>query len=661
MMKSVVSLILGLSVCIGVSSHAAESVPWVEKKAYTAKEGKLFSVRCLTPESPDYIGYSVYPSSGYDGEQNKKEFSQGYIGFQLSDNPARPFVQKALPSPARLISEMKTFPNQDRESNAKTGRYVVMDSDSVCYHIAKNMALASRFGHPYFFLDRKEDRKPVPWKGPEGAVFFMVTATENQDGWIVALGGIPNKEATDGYEAGAWMIRPATGECKPLNLSGWKVSSDDLSGAEWMDNDRLVNIAWSRWRSQLSIFNVKTGKTEYETMLGLHGTQGDKLIVGGDIWMLELDDAFSRVYPAPQEETNAALAVSLEPYESGDPFGYSFGMSITLTNKGKLDVDLPATWGKNATFRYMWKDSSESEKPEQLMDLGALIQGIEGASVLKPGESLTVTSVYGLSDVRNFPNSDEMELSVTVTPVTEKGKPGNGMWTSPLVKMTNPKVTTQNNYEKAIQEGASTIKLLQVPENGTGTRTITMADEAPITATWTGTVQEGIKEMVFSNQAGEKLWVLKSPTGADWLDLGHGYFICVDGRANAKSSIMMLALPGKRGGQASLWNTMLEQSFNFSYAPPQTLAVCNAGRNFWKTLHAFTDYQRKHGDTSSLMTMSKEGGKIFLHVLDSSSGNKVSSEDILDSSYHGFRKGSPIWIPSGTTKETQHILPQQER
>lgn len=660
-MKSVVLLILCLSICIGVSSHAVESVPWVEKKAYTAKDGQLFSVRCLTPESPDYIGYSVYPESGYDGEQNKKEFAHGFDGFQWTDNPVRPFIRKRLQSPSRLIEEMKTFPNQDKEPQSKTGRYVVMDSDSACFHIAMNMAMASRFGRPYFFLDRKEDRQPVPWKGPENVVFSMVTATENPEGWIVALGGIPNKTKDDGYEAGAWMIRPATGECTQLDLSEWKISSDDLSGAEWMDNDRLVNIAWSRWSSRLSILNLRTGKTEYETKLGLNGTRGDKLIVGDEIWMLGRDGACSKVYPAPQEDPNAALAVSLEPYDSGDPFGYSFGLRVTLTNKSGYDIALPATWGENAVFQYVWKEADSNEKTEQLMELGCGIQGVDGARVLKSGESLEASSIYGLSDVRIFPPGGDLELSVTVAPVIKKGAPGNGLWTSALVNIGNPNAATQGNYEKALQEGASTIKFLKIPDRGTGSMSITTADEAPITATWTGTTSEGIKEMAFSNQAGEKLWVLKSPAGADWLNLGHGYFVCVDGRADTKSSVMMLALPGKRGGNTSLWNTMLEQAFDFSEVPSRTLAVCNVGGDtFWKTLRAFHDYQKKHGDTSTLMSISEEGGRIFLNVLERASGDKVASEDILESAYHGFRKADPIWIISGTTKKTQNILPQPQ-
>ena len=77
-MKSVVPLILALSVSICEASPTENPVPWVEKKAHTAKEGQLFSTRCLTPESSFYISYSVYPKYDSGGESNKNEFAQGF-------------------------------------------------------------------------------------------------------------------------------------------------------------------------------------------------------------------------------------------------------------------------------------------------------------------------------------------------------------------------------------------------------------------------------------------------------------------------------------------------------------------------------------------------------------------------------------------------------
>lgn len=153
-MKSVVPLILALSVSICEASPTENPVPWVEKKAHTAKEGQLFSTRCLTPESSFYISYSVYPKYDSRGESNKKEFAQGFYTY-------RP--------PERIVREMKTFSNHDRTPYAKTGRYVVMDSDSPCYQIAMNMAMANRFGHPYSFLDQKRQKNcsmERPKRGP---------------------------------------------------------------------------------------------------------------------------------------------------------------------------------------------------------------------------------------------------------------------------------------------------------------------------------------------------------------------------------------------------------------------------------------------------------------------------------------------------------------
>ncbi|WP_417000885.1 hypothetical protein [Akkermansia sp.] len=154
-MKSVVPLILALSVSICEASPTENPVPWVEKKAHTAKEGQLFSTRCLTPESSFYISYSVYPKYDSGGESNKKEFAQGFYAY-------RP--------PERIVREMKTFSNHDRTPYAKTGRYVVMDSDSPCYQIAMNMAMANRFGHPYSFLDQKKTEKLFHGTAQKGSV-----------------------------------------------------------------------------------------------------------------------------------------------------------------------------------------------------------------------------------------------------------------------------------------------------------------------------------------------------------------------------------------------------------------------------------------------------------------------------------------------------------
>ena len=125
-MKSVVPLILALSVSICEASPTENPVPWVEKKAHTAKEGQLFSTRCLTPESSFYISYSVYPKYDSRGESNKKEFAQGFYTY-------RP--------PERIVREMKTFSNHDRTPYAKTGRY--------CRHGFRQSVLSDSHEHGY--------------------------------------------------------------------------------------------------------------------------------------------------------------------------------------------------------------------------------------------------------------------------------------------------------------------------------------------------------------------------------------------------------------------------------------------------------------------------------------------------------------------------------
>ena len=656
-MKSVVPLILALGVPICEASPTETPVPWVEKKAYTAKEGQLFSTRCLTPESSSYIGYSVYPRDDSGGESNKKEFAQGFYAYRPDNNPARPFTREKVASPVRMVKEMKTFPNHDRTPYAKTGRYVVMDSDSPCYHIAMNMAMANRFGHPYFFLDRKKDRKTVKWKSPKGVRFHLVTATENPEGWIVAIGGIPLADASGSAEAGAWWICPATGECKQIHSLDWSVSSDDLSSAEWLDCDRIVNIGWSRWSGRLSVLNARTGKTEYETGLGLDGTRGDKLIVGHEIWMTEGEHVSARVYPAPLEDPESPLKVSLESYESEDPFSFSFGLRLTLTNRSGKEISLPGEWGKNALFRFVWKEEDGAEKTEQLMELDRHIHGTDAARVLNPGESITTSSMYEINDVRTFPNHENIELSVTVSPVMEKGKPGNGRWTSALVNIGNPVGKTRGHYHQAMEEGKKLVKLLKAPENGIGSRTVHAEGGTPVTASWTGKPEKGILSMVFSDQARGTMWTFSSPGGSDWVDMGKGYFLCMDRHSGGKSAVMLVALPGKRGETGSLWNTLLEKIIDFSKAPsPAAVAVCDLSRTFWKVRQAMEKHIRTNGPDSAFLTVNEEDGKLFLTAWENGSGKKVESEEILPYFQHYIYRESPVWISPGTTVDMEKIL-----
>lgn len=347
-----------------------------------------------------------------------------------------------------------------------------------------------------------------------------MTATENPEGWIVAIGGIPRANTSDSAEVGAWWICPAIGECKRINSLDWSISSDDLSSAEWLDCDRIVNIGWSRWSGRLSVLNTRTGKTEYETRVGLEETRGDKLIVGNEIWMTEGEHVSARVYPAPLEDPESPLKVSLESYEGGGPFSFSFGLRLTLTNRSSKEITLPREWGKNALFRFVWKEEDGTEKTEQLMVLDRYIHGTDAARVLKSGKSITTSSMYEINDVRIFPKHENFELSVTVSPVMERGKPGNGRWTSALVNIGNPAGKAYGHYYQAIEEGKKLVKLLRAPEKGIGNRTVHVERGTPVTASWTGKPEKGILSMVFSDPARGAMWTFQFPGGFNWVDMG---------------------------------------------------------------------------------------------------------------------------------------------
>ncbi|WP_302014241.1 hypothetical protein [uncultured Akkermansia sp.] len=437
----------------------------------------------------------------------------------------------------------------------------------------------------------------------------------------------------------------------------WAEFPYDLSSAEWLDCDRIVNIEWGRWSARLSVLNARTGKTEYETGLGLGGTRGDKLIIGHEIWMTKGEHVSARVYPAPLEDPESPLKVSLEPYEGEDPFSFSFGLCLTLANKSGKEISLPGEWGKNALFRFVWKVKDGTEKTEQLMELDRYIHGTDEARVLKPGESITTSSVYEIDDVRTFPKYENIGLSVTVSPVMEKGKPGNGRWTSALVNIGNPVGKIRGHYHQAIEEGKELVKLLKVPENGNGSRTVHAAGDMPVTASWTGKPEKGILSMVFSDQARGTMWTFSSPGGSDWVDMGKGYFLCIDRHSGGKSAVLLVALPGKRGETGSLWNTLLEKIIDFSKPPsPAAVAVCNLSRTFWTVYLAMENHIRTNGPDSAFLTVNEEDGKLFLTAWENGSGKKVESKEILPYFQKGIYREHPVWISPGTTVDMEKIL-----
>lgn len=452
-------LLLFCCLCLVFPSFGAKEVPvpWKEVRVYAKgseqNHGKLVRCRAWTPDSPDYLAYSIYYDQdgsveNFVNQKWKDAFARGFYAYRRVQDPVRPFKRVFLPSPPHIVRMMQEFPsNGEKNPNGlgkdDCGHFVPMESDHFNPYwrrVDRVMAMAQQQGHIYFFPDKEGGEEVVHWDGENQFHVGSVSPFPDSRGLIVAH--IRKKRETGLY--GRVAINPETGKSIPLKKEALitrsredpKYLTDKLSLVK--DAGRFCGrFAVSRREDD---FYPVSGRDDASVSSGNYNDLGDDCFaVDGQVWCSRGDNAVL-LYPEPWEEKGAPLAVTL--VNDGSPGEDQLNLQIKFTNQGKSPIVLPEGWGTVVLRFSSTPDHVDNYLEEVPLHTETVL--VEGNGDMKDqfpsltldeGQSAAAMILFEARDRRIIPRDEEVYIKATFSTAGPPETPGHGMYTSPSIKV----------------------------------------------------------------------------------------------------------------------------------------------------------------------------------------------------------------------------------
>lgn len=418
-----------------------ESPPWKEIAVYSVDEetGTLLKSRAWTPESPDYVAYSILHSQD-DNDTYREQFVKGFFAYKREKDPVHPFSLVRLLPPQKILDVMKTFPSGHGMKNGMLAndseRYLPLRNDSYTPYwgrFDRILGMVQAEGRIYFFPDKKEKAKHISWDGEDRYKLGSVTPFPDPQG-LLEFRGVTR----DDERKSVWMmLDPVTGKSSSVPM-GYD-SACSFENLVQVDSGKVGKKESMRWCSSFEVVNSLGGETVRQiwTRFG-----EDIIIVEGKAWLSRGDNAVL-LYPEPWEDSTAAVSVTLESLGSPAPGDMEF--ILTLKNASGKPVRLEQGWGNvilrfSSDGRFTCNNLCEVhlEPFASAWDLSAAGDDFLPEETLDPGESTAAFIKYSCPDWRIYPRDSHVFVKATFSTSGAVGTPGHGMYTSAPIKVPNP-------------------------------------------------------------------------------------------------------------------------------------------------------------------------------------------------------------------------------
>ncbi len=428
-----------------------QSPPWQEIAVYSVdeKSGTLLKSRAWTPESPDYLAYSIR-HCGKDGDSCREQFAKGFFAYERRKDPVQPFTMVRLLPPQEILDIMKTLPSGEGKGGTPTNdseRYVPLRNDSYTPYwkrFDRILGMVQSEGRVYFFPDGKEKAQRIPWDGEGRYRLEKVSNFPNHRGLLEIRARIGGNEGKTVY----LNLDPVTGKSSPSLIGACCPVMGGLEEPAPFINPVRIDPETAgfkesmRWCSSFEAARSAEGGKKVEMLRQTWSDLGEDIIVtDGRVWLSRGDNAVL-LYPEPwQDDSSSRVSVTLENRGSSAPGNMDF--MITLKNISGKPVKLEQGWG-SVILRFSgdgrftcnslcearlepfvpgWDLSTGEELPEQ---------------TLGPGESVAALIRYSCPDWRIYPRDAHVFVKATFSTFGPVETPGHGMYTSAPIRVPNP-------------------------------------------------------------------------------------------------------------------------------------------------------------------------------------------------------------------------------
>lgn len=444
------------SVAAAASCDIRQSPPWKEIAVYSVNEetGTLLKSRAWTPESPDYLAYSIQHMEN-NNDTYREQFAKGFYAYKKEDDPVKPFSMVSLLPPPEVLQAIKAFPSKTEplqvgELKDDAERYIPLRNDSYTPYwrrFDRVLGMVQAEGRIYFFPDKKEKAQRLCWDGEDMYQLCRVSCFPNKDGLLMAGA----KVRKDGKRVSMYLD-PSTGKSFPCNLVS-NCSFEDgygpLGNPVRIDGEMTGMKTGSR---RSSVFNVTSSYGE--SWKGVRQVWrscelgGDVVVTDGTAWCSRGDNAVL-LYPEPWEDPTAGMSVTLE--SRGSPAPGEMDFLLTLKNTSGKPVKLEQGWGDvilrfsgdghftlNNLCEVDFEPSTPGWKPPATDCHDYRTKDFLPSQTLNPGESASARIWYSCPDWRIYPRGPHVFVKATFSTAGPVGTPGHGMYTSIPIKVPNP-------------------------------------------------------------------------------------------------------------------------------------------------------------------------------------------------------------------------------
>lgn len=430
-----------------------QSPPWKETSVYSVdeKNGTLLKSRAWTPESTDYLAYSIL-HVWKEGDSCRENFAKGFVAYEPRKDPVRPFSLVLLLPPQEIIDIMETFPfgrgMLDNGTSANDSeRYIPLRNDSYTPYwrrFDRMLAMVQSEGRIYFFPDRKEKSQKIPWDGEGKYKLEKVSNFPDRRGLLRIRARMGGDQGKIVY----LNLDPATGKSFSLPAGTCCPAVGGLEEFSWTNPVRIDpdtegfkdSMRWGcSFEAARSAGRGKGAETVRQIWRGPDLGE-DIIVMDGKVWLSRGDNAVL-LYPEPWRDSLSCISVTLESRGSSVPGDMDF--MLTLKNVSGKPVKLEQGWG-GVILRF----SCDGHFTNNSLFEGSLEPFVPGwglaaedglpAQTLEPGESTSALIRYSCPDWRIFPRDAHVFVKATFSTSGPVGMPGHGIYTSAPIKVSNP-------------------------------------------------------------------------------------------------------------------------------------------------------------------------------------------------------------------------------
>lgn len=431
-----------------------QSPPWKEIAVYSVdeKRGTLLKSRAWTPDSPDYLAYSIR-HCGKDGDTCREQFAKGFFAYERRKDPVQPFSMVRLLPPQKILDIMKTFPSghgrlDDGTLANDSERYIPLRNDSYTPYwmrFDRILGMVQAEGRIYFFPDRRAKAQRIPWDGEGRYKLERVSNFLNRRGLLEIRAKMGGDEGKTVY----LNLDPVTGKTSsaPMGTCGLAMGVLDeptaLVNPVRIDLETVGFKESMRWCSSFEVVRSAEGGKKVETFRQTWRDLGEDIIVAdGRVWLSRGDTMPYLLYPEPwQGDSLSCVSVTLENRGSSAPGNMDF--MLTLKNISSKPVKLEQGWGSvilrfSGDVRFTCNSLCEARLESFVpgWDLSAKEELPE--LTLEPGESAAALIRYSCPDWRIYPRNAHVFVKATFSTFGPVETPGHGIYTSTPIRVPNP-------------------------------------------------------------------------------------------------------------------------------------------------------------------------------------------------------------------------------